>query len=60
MDNTSDEHKAGAAMFNNMHYMFEMETMKRFNDPVLISILKKMRKTHGSKLSEPETQAKWW
>jgi hypothetical protein len=57
MDNTSDEHKAGAAMFNNMHYLFEMETMKRFNDPVLISILKKMRKTNGSKLSEPEWQA---
>jgi hypothetical protein len=30
--------------------------MKRFNDPVLISILKKMRKTKGSKLSEPEWQ----
>jgi hypothetical protein len=57
MENKSDEHKAGAAMFNNMHYLFEMHTMKRFNDTVLVSILSKMRKTGGSKLSELEWQA---
>ena len=26
LDRTSDEHKAGAAMFNNIHYLFEMES----------------------------------
>jgi hypothetical protein len=57
LQNTSDEHKAGAAMFNNMHYLFEMHTMKRFTDPVLMSILNKMRKMNGSKLTEEEWQA---
>jgi hypothetical protein len=57
MENTSDEHRAGAAMFNNMHHLFEMHTMKRFNDTVLVSILSKMRKAGGSKLSELEWQA---
>ena len=41
MENTSDEHKVGAAMFNRVHYLFEMHTMKRFTDPTLISILQK-------------------
>ena len=41
LENTSDEHKAGAAMFNNIDFLFEMRTMKRFTDPVLVSILKK-------------------
>ena len=47
----------GASMFNNIHYLFEMETMKRFKDPVLIAILQKMRKTGGAKLTEQEWQA---
>ena len=42
LEDCSDEHKAGASMFNNVHYFFEMETMKRFKDPPLI-ILMKMR-----------------
>jgi hypothetical protein len=57
LDNTSDEHKAGAAMFNNMHYLFEMETMKRFTDPTLIAILQKMRKRGGAKLTDREWHA---
>ena len=57
MENTSDEHKAGASMFNNIHYLFEMETMKRFTDPVLISILQKMRRPQGAKLTDQEWQA---
>ena len=57
LDNTSDEHKAGASMFNNIHYLFEMKTMKRFKDPVLVTSLEKMRRTNGAKLSEQEWQA---
>ena len=44
-------------MFNNIHYLFEMKTMKRFTDPVLVSILNKMRTTNGAKLSAQEWQA---
>ena len=44
-------------MFNNLHYLFEMHTMKRFTDPVLVSILNKMRKLNGCKLTEEEWKA---
>ena len=57
LDGTSDEHKVGASMFNRVHYLFEMHTMKRFKDPTLIAILKKMRAPGGLKLSESEWQA---
>ena len=57
MENTSDEHKAGASMFNNMQYLFEMETMKRFKDPVLMAILQKMRQKGGAKLTRQEWEA---
>ena len=51
---TSDEHKVGASMLSNIHYVYEMHTMKRFEDPVLVSILQKMRQTGGSKLTDNE------
>ena len=57
LDGTSDEHKAGASMFNNMHYLFEMETMRRFTDPTLVAILQKMRKPNGAKLSDQQWHA---
>ena len=57
LEGTSDEHKVGASMFNKVHYLFEMHTMKRFNDPTLIAILKKMREPGGKKLSDTEWQA---
>ena len=57
MENASDEHKAGASMFNNIHYVFEMETMMRFKDHVLVAILQKMRKPGGDKLTEEEWKA---
>ena len=57
LDGTSDEHKVGASMFNKVHYLFEMHTMKRFKDPTLIAILKKMRTAGGLKLSQDEWQA---
>ena len=43
-------------MFNDMHYLFEMETMKRFTDPTLIAILQKMRKRGGAKLTDQQWQ----
>ena len=57
LDGTSDEHKVGASMFNRVHYLFEMHTMKRFEDATLIAILKKMRTPGGLKLSQSEWQA---
>ena len=57
LDGTSDEHKVGASMFRNLHYLFEMHTMKRFEDPTLIAILQKMRQLHGAKLTDAEWQA---
>ena len=57
LDGTSDEHKVGASMFKRLHYLFEMHTMKRFKDPTLISILKKMRTAGGKKLSNVEWEA---
>ena len=57
LDGTSDEHKVGASMFNRVHYLFEMHTMKRFDDEMLINILKKMRTPGGDKLSQSEWQA---
>ena len=47
----------GASMFNRTPYLFEMHTMKRFTDATLVSILQKMRKPGGAKLSNAEWQA---
>ena len=57
LEETSDEHKVGASMFNHTQYLFEMHTMKRFQDPVLISTLQKMRHAGGKKLLDDEWQA---
>ena len=57
VESTSDEHKVGAGIFNRVHYLFEMHTMKRFDDAVLVSILQKMRTTGGAKLSDAEWRA---
>jgi hypothetical protein len=54
---TSDEHKVGASMLSRAHYVYEMHTMKRFDDPTLVTILHKMRQTGGAKLTEREWQA---
>ena len=54
LDGTSEEHKVGASMFNRMHYLFEMHTMKRFEDATLVAILEKMRTPGGRKLSQSE------
>ena len=44
-------------MFANIEYVYEMETMMRRRDPLLISILSKMRKAGGEKLSSEEWDA---
>jgi len=54
IDGTSDEHKAGAAMFASIEQVFELETMMRFRDPVLRRILEKMRTPGGARLSDNE------
>ena len=57
IEGTSDEHKAGAAMFASIEQVFELETMMRFRDPVLRRILEKMRTPGGLALSDGEWQA---
>ena len=57
LEGTSDEHKVGARIFNRVDYLFEMLTMKRFEDPTLLAILGKMRTTGGCQLSRAEWQA---
>ena len=43
IDGASDEHKAGTAMLAGIEHVLLMETMMRFNDHVLRSILETMR-----------------
>ena len=57
IEGTTDEHKAGAAMFASIEQVFELETMMRFHDPILRSILEKMRTPGGLALSDAEWQA---
>ena len=52
---TSDEQKAGTAMFGNIDHVYVMEQMLRFKDDVLVKILEKMRQKGGARL----TQAEW-
>ncbi len=56
LEGTSDEHKAGARIFANFAYHFEMHTMQRFEDPTLVAILQKMR---GPKDSAKLSDAEW-
>ena len=51
------EHLAGLELFKQKDYVYRLRTMKRFSDEVLISILTKMRKTGGSKLTPNEWKA---
>ena len=54
---SSDEQKAGCAIFNNIKYVYVMEKMLRFDDDVLVSILQKMRQRNGARLSSAEWNA---
>ncbi len=53
-EGASDEQKLGAAMFRNLEDLFEMHTMMRFKDPVLVNILLKMRTPGGAALAAHE------
>ena len=55
--NVSSEQRVGAAMFRNIDYMYEMETMMRFTDDRLKNILRKMRINGGAKLTPDEKQS---
>ena len=62
LEGTSQEHQAGAGMFCNIEHVYVMKTMMRFTDPILVSILEKMRvprnaEGQGAKLSAEEWQA---
>jgi hypothetical protein len=50
IEGASDEQKLGATMFRNLDYLFEMHTMMRFKDPVLL----KMRTPGGAALAAHE------
>ena len=56
-EGTSDEHKAGVHLFSQFQYVYRLQTAMRFQDPVLESILKKMRTPGGSRLTQPEWKA---
>ena len=57
LENTNDEHKAGAGIFANVDNVFLMSTMMRFRDECLRRILEKMRTPNGARLSEQEWKA---
>ena len=57
LTDASAEHKAAAAMFANLEDVFFITTAMRFENRTLISILQKMRKAGGEKLSEQEKTA---
>ena len=54
LEGCSDEHKAGVAIFAGMKHVYGLTTTMRFDDPVLINILAKMRTLGGAKLTHTE------
>ena len=57
LDRTSQEHRVGAAIFRQVRYVFQLQQMMRFTDPVLIRILQTMRTVGGRPLSNSDWQA---
>ena len=53
LDGTSTLHCAGVDIFRQKDYVYKLTTMKRFTDPILISVLTKMRQS-----SKQSTQSK--
>jgi hypothetical protein len=51
------EHLAGVEIFKQKDYVYRLSTMKRFKDETLISILTKMRRSGGCKLTAHEWKA---
>ena len=57
LNNTSQEHRVGAAIFRNANYVFQMKQMMRFKDTVLVRILNTMRTVGGKALAESDWEA---
>ena len=51
------EHLAGVEIFKKKDYVYRLSTMKRFTDATQISILTKMRRSGGCKLTQQEWKA---
>jgi hypothetical protein len=51
------EHLAGVEIFKQKDYVYRLSTMRRFTDATLISILTKMRRSGGCKLTTQEWKA---
>ena len=54
LEDCSDEHKAGVAIFSSLKHVYRLTTAMRFDDPTLIAILAKMRTPGGAKLTGAE------
>ena len=57
LEHTSQEHRVGASIFRNAHYVFQLKQMMRFKDPTLLRILHTMRTCGGKPLSPSDWQA---
>jgi len=57
LQGASQEHRVGAAIFRQARYVFRLEKMMRFKDPILIRILNTMRTVGGRPLSERDWQS---
>ena len=54
LEGCADEHKAGVAIFSGFRHVYRLTTAMRFDDPMLIAILAKMRMPGGAKLTAAE------
>ena len=57
LNQAATEHLAGVAIFKQKEYVYRLSTMKRFTDATQISILTKMRRGGGCKLTTQEWKA---
>ena len=57
LSQAATEHLAGVEIFKQKDYVYRLSTMKRFTDEILISILTKMRRSGGCKLTKQEWKA---
>ena len=57
LEGKSQEHRVGAAIFRQARYVFQLQQMMRFKDPVLIRILHTMRTVGGQALADSDWRA---
>ena len=57
LSQAATEHLAGVEIFKQKDYVYRLSTMKRFTDATLVSILTKMRRSGGCKLTKQEWKA---